>query len=129
MLKVEDYGRRRRAHRDGMRIREIGCTFGHSRRTTHDALRQSEPTPYQLSQPRPRKVLTENYQRWMDAVLAADEQAPPKQRHLPTQLFQRLRDEEGYRGSYDQSRRYFAARRCRRRDVPALVVRAGPTGR
>jgi transposase len=115
MLKVEDYGRIRRAHRDGMGIREIARTFGHSRRKIREALRQSEP--YRLSQPRPRKVLTEIYQRWIDAVLAADEQAPPKQRHLATQLYRRLRDEEGYRGSYDQVRRYVAAKRDRKRET------------
>jgi hypothetical protein len=62
----------------------------HSRRNIREVLRQSEPTPYRLSQPRPRKVLTETCQRWTDAVLAADEQAPPKQRHLTAALLDRL---------------------------------------
>jgi transposase len=117
MLKVEDYGRIRRAHRDGMGIREIARTFGHSRRKVREVLREPEPSPYRLSQPRPRKVLIEQYQQWIDAVLAADEQAPPKQRHQATQLYRRLRDEEGYPGSYDQVRRYVAARRGRRRET------------
>jgi transposase len=117
MLKVEDYGRIRRAHRDGMGIREIARSFGHSRRKVRDALRDPEPKPYQLRRPRPRKVLTETCQRWIDAVLAADELAPPKQRHQATQIYRRLRDEEGYQGSYDQVRRYVAARRGRRRET------------
>ena len=117
MLKVEDYGRIRRAHRDGMGIREIARSFGHSRRKIREALKAAEPQPYTLSRPRPRRVLTEVHQQWIDAVLAADEQAPPKQRHLATQLFRRLRDEEGYLGSYDQVRRYVAARRGRRRET------------
>ena len=96
MLKVEDYGRIRRAHRDGMSIREIAWTFGHSRRKIREALTAAEPQPYTLSQPRPRRVLTAAHQQWIDAVLVADEQAPPKQRHLATQLFWRLRDEEAY---------------------------------
>jgi len=117
MLKVEDYGRIRRAHRDGMGIREIARTFGHSRRKIREALREPEPKPYRLSRPRPRKVLTEAYQRWIDAVLAADETAPRKQRHLATQIYRRLRDEEGYPGSYDQVRRYVAAKRGRQRET------------
>ena len=51
MLKVEDYGRIRRAHRDGMSIREIAQTFGHSRRKIRQAL-VAEPRPYTLSLPR-----------------------------------------------------------------------------
>jgi transposase len=117
MLKVEDYGRIRRAHRDGMGIREIARTFGHSRRKIREALQAPEQKPYTLTQPRPRRVLTEVHQEWIDAVLAADEQAPPKQRHLATQLFRRLRDEEQYVGSYYQVRRYVAARRGRRRET------------
>ncbi len=117
MLKVEDYGRIRRAHRDGMGIREIARTFGHSRRKIREALQAPEPKPYTLTQSRLRRVLTEVHQQWIDAVLAADEQAPPKQRHLATQLFRRLRDEEHYAGSYDQVRRYVAARRGRRRET------------
>lgn len=117
MLTVEDYGRIRRAYRDGMGIREIARTFGHSRRKVREALREPEPQPYRLSQPRPRKVLTEQYQQWIDAVLTADEQAPRKQRHQASQLYRRLRDEEGYPGSYDQVRRYVAAKRGRRRET------------
>ena len=54
MLKVEDYGRIRRAHRDGMGIREIARSFGHSRRKIREALQAAEPQPYTLSRPRPR---------------------------------------------------------------------------
>jgi transposase len=117
MLKVEDYGRIRRAHRDGMGIREIARTFGHSRRKIREALVESEPRPYTLSLPRPRRVLTEAHQQWIDAILAADEQAPRKQRHTAAQLCRRLRDEEQYVGGYDQVRRYVAAKRGRERET------------
>ncbi|MEX2306184.1 MAG: hypothetical protein WD738_01245 [Pirellulales bacterium] len=117
MLKVEDYGRIRRAHRDGMSIREIARAFGHSRRKIREALAQAEPRPYTLALPRPRRVLSESHQRWIDAILAADEQAPRKQRHTATQLFRRLRDEEQYVGGYDQVRRYVAATRGRQRET------------
>jgi transposase len=117
MLKVEDYGRIRRAHRDGMSIREIAQTFGHSRRKIRAALVQAEPRPYTLAQPRPRRVLSEVHQQWIDATLAGDEQAPRKQRHTAAQLFRRLRDEELYVGGYDQVRRYVAATRGHKRET------------
>ena len=117
MLKVEDYGRIRRAHRDGMGIREIARTFGHSRRKIREALGEAEPRPYTLSLPRPRRVLTAAHQQWINAILAEDKQAPRKQRHTATQLFRRLRDEEQYVGSYDQVRRYVAATRGRQRET------------
>ena len=117
MLKVEDYGRIRRAHRDGMSIREIARVYGHSRRKIREALVEAEPHPYTLSQPRPRRVLTDAHQQWIATILVADEQAPRKQRHSAAQLFRRLRDEEQYVGSYDQVRRYVAAKRGRRRET------------
>ncbi len=80
-------------------------------------LAESEPRPYTLLLPRPRRVLTEVHQRWIDAILAADEQAPRKQRHTATHLFRRLRDEEQYVGGYDQVRRYVAAKRGRQRET------------
>ena len=46
MLTVEDYGRIRRAHRDGMSIRAIARTFHHSRRKIREVLARPEPRPY-----------------------------------------------------------------------------------
>lgn len=117
MLKVEDYGRIRRAHRDGMSIREIARTFRHSRRKIREVLQQAEPRPYTLSQPRPRRVLTGSHQQWIDEVLVADEEAPRKQRHTAAQMYRRLRDQQQYLGSYDQVRRYVAAKRGHRRET------------
>ncbi len=46
MLKVDDYGQIRRAHRDGMSVRAIARTFHHSRRNVRKALASPEPQPY-----------------------------------------------------------------------------------
>ena len=54
MLKVDDYARIRRAHRDGMSIREIARTFHHTRRKMRQVLRESEPRPYTRSRSRRR---------------------------------------------------------------------------
>ena len=53
MLTVEDYGRIRIAHRDGMSIRQIARRDGHSRRKIRQVLGESEPRPYTLRQGRP----------------------------------------------------------------------------
>ena len=47
MLTVNDYGRIRRARRDGMSIREIARRFNHSRRKIREVLQGSgEPRSY-----------------------------------------------------------------------------------
>jgi hypothetical protein len=56
MLTVDDYGAIRRAHRDGMPIKQIVGVFGHSRNTIRKVLRQSEPNP--VPQIRNRRVQT-----------------------------------------------------------------------
>ena len=46
MLTVEDYGRIRKAHSDGMSIRAIARTFHHSRRKIQEVLADPESRPY-----------------------------------------------------------------------------------
>ena len=110
MLSVEDYAKIRLAHRDGMSIREIARTFGHSRAKVRRVLGEPQPKPYTRSRPPPAPVLGP-FRAAIDAILAADEGAPPKQRHTAMQVFRRLRSEHGYQGGYDQVRRYIGGRR------------------
>jgi transposase len=105
MLTVDDYAKIRLAHRDGMSIRQIALIFGHSRRKIRAVLAQPQPTPYTRTKPPPAPVLG-TFHQTIDAILAADEDAPPKQRHTAMQIFRRLRDEHAYSGGYDQVRRY-----------------------
>ena len=114
MLTVEDYGVIRRAHRDGMSIRAIARQFHHSRRKVRDALASPEPEPYTRRKEVPAPKLGP-FKPTIDQILAADEEAPPKQRHTAMQVFRRLRDEQGYAGGYDQVRRHIAGRRQRHR--------------
>jgi transposase len=113
MLKVDDYAKIRLAHRDGMSIREIARAFHHSRRKVREVLQQSQPVPYTRNKPPPAPVLG-SFHAAIDAILAADEDAPPKQRHTAMQIYRRLRDEHAYSGGYDQVRRY-VGRHCRNR--------------
>jgi transposase len=105
MLTVEDYGKIRIAHRDGMSIRQIARRFGHSRRKIREVLQESEPRPYTLQQERPAPRLGP-YKALIEQILAQDQQAPRKQQHTAAKLYRRLRDEHGYTGGYDQVRRY-----------------------
>lgn len=118
MLTVEDYGRIRRAHRDGMSIREMARRFHHSRRKIRDILRndQAEPVAYA---PRTRQAapkLGAFYGRILE-ILKQDEDAPPKQRHTAMRIFERLRDEEGYTGQYDAVRRFVKKHRESKRET------------
>jgi transposase len=116
MLKVDDYARIRRAHRDGMGIREIARTFHHSRRKVREILRNPEPKPYTRTKEPPAPRLGP-FQALIDDILAADDHAPPKQRHTATQIHRRLVAEHGYQGGYDQVRRYVGRRRRRQRET------------
>ena len=85
MLTVDDYGKIRIAHRDGMSIREIARTFEHSRRKVREILANAQPTPSIRAKPKPAPVLG-SFHTVIDAILADDENAPPKQRHTAMQL-------------------------------------------
>jgi transposase len=116
MLTVDDYGKIRRAYRDGMSIHEIARTFHHSRRKVRQILAHPQPRPYTRCQPLPAPVLGA-FHATIDAILAADEDAPPKQRHTAMQVFRRLRDEHGFSGGYDAVRRYIGKQRREHRET------------
>ncbi len=116
MLTVDHYAKIRLAYRDGASISEIARTFHHSRRKIRQVLAHSEPQPYTRTKPPPAPVLGP-YHAVIDAILAADEQAPPKQRHTAMQLFRRLGAEYAYPGGYDQVRRYVASHRRNHRET------------
>jgi transposase len=116
MLKVDDYAKIRIAHRDGMSIRAIARTFGHSRRKVREILANPQPKPYTRAKPKPAPMLG-GFHAIIDAILADDENAPPKQRHTAMQLFRRLRDEYHYGGGYDQVRRYVGKHRHDHRET------------
>jgi len=126
MLTVEEYGRIRIAHRDGMSIRQIARRFGHSRRKIRHVLQESEPRPYTLRKDRPAPRLGP-YKALIDQILADDEQAPRKQRHTAAKLYRRLRDEHSYAGGYDQVRRYVGKHRRDRRET--FIPLTHPPGR
>ena len=117
MLHVDDYAKIRRAHRDGMSIREIARTFRHSRRKIREVLKTPQPAPYTRTKPAVGLKLTEPLKRRIDAILQDDASEPRKQRHTAKAIYDRLVAEEGYLGGYDQVRRYVAKRRGSQRET------------
>ena len=116
MLTVDDYGAIRRAHRDGMSIRQIARQLGHSRRTVRHVLQHGEPKPGPATRNRTAPVFG-SFRAIVGQILADDEKAPPKQRHTAMQVFRRLQDEHGYAGCYGQVQRYVLRHRRRHRET------------
>jgi len=107
MLTVDDYGRIRRAHRDGMSIRAIARMLHHSRRKIRQVLSEPEPKPYTRVK-EPLCPVLGPYQAIINEILKQDDQsnAPRKQRHTAAKIYRRLKEEHTYQGSYIQIRRF-----------------------
>jgi len=116
MLNVDHYLQIRLLHRDGLSIREIARKLGHSRDTVKKALVQATPLPYTRTSPAASPKLGE-FIGLIEQILIEDHSAPRKQRHTAMRMFQRLRDEHGYKGGYDQVRRFVNARRKKERET------------
>jgi transposase len=116
VVTVDDYGAIRRAHRDGMSIRQIARQFGHSRKTVRHALTHADPHPEPLIRNRSALRLGP-FHAVIDQILVDDETAPRKQRHTAAQICRRLRDEHDYRGGYAQVQRYVRKHRPRHKET------------
>ena len=117
MLTVDEYGRIRRAHRDGMSIREIARQFHHSRYKVREILQGGgEPPRYRRRETQSFPKLASVLDRIRE-ILKVDETAPPKQRHTSMRLFERLRDEHEYTGGYDTVRRFVKQHRGKQRET------------
>ena len=106
----------RRAHRDGMPIKQIAREFHHSKNTIRKILKQAQPKPLPATRERTAPVLG-SFHAIIDQILVDDQNAPPKQRHTAAQIFRRIRDEHGYRGIYAQVQRYLLVHRRRERET------------
>ena len=71
--------------------------YGLGWHTLQKMLTHAEPPGYRQRQPRVKRKLGA-YLPIIEQILEADREAPKKQRHTNRRIFERLRDEHGYRG-------------------------------
>ena len=97
---------------EGLSHREAGRRFGIDRRTVKKMLSYSAPPGYRRTKPVRRPKL-EGFTGIVDAILEADRapDVPRKQRHTAHRIFERLRDEHGFTGSYTIVKDYVRSRR------------------
>ncbi len=116
MLCVDHYLQIRLLHRDGLSMRRIAREVGHSRQTVKKALGDGLPRGYTRRGP-PASPKLGSFLLSIDAILQNDLAEPVKQRHTALRIFERLRDEQGYSGGYDQVRRYVQKHRRREQET------------
>src|SRR6266403_1051707 len=117
MKRVELYGQVRRAvYVEGLSRREAARRFGIDPRTVAKMLAFSVPPGYRRSRPPVRPKL-DPFIGIIETILAADEGRPKKQRHTAKRIFERRRDEHGYRGGITIVRDYVRAHRLQHREV------------
>ena len=80
---------------EGRSRREAASVFGLSRDTISKMCRFSAPPGYVRTKP-PGKPKLGPFIPVIDAILAADVTAPPKQRHTAKRIFERLKAEHGF---------------------------------
>ncbi|CAN5548510.1 hypothetical protein BH18ACT16_BH18ACT16_17040 [soil metagenome] len=101
---------RRDRDREGLSIRELARRHGVHRRAVRQALASPLPPPRKRPEGRPAPKLGP-YRALIDQWLAADREAPRKQRHTAKRVWQRLVEEQGVEVSERQVRRYVRVRR------------------
>ena len=127
MKGVELYARVRFAVQiEGVSRREAARRFGIENASIFATGRGSIPPGYRRSRP-PARPKLDPFSGIIDAILAADEGRPKKQRHTSKRIFERLRDEHGYAGGITIVKDYVRVRRLRHREVfCAAAARSRP---
>jgi len=110
---------------EGRSRREAASVFGLSRDTISKMCRFSAPPGYVRSKP-PGKPKLGLLLPVIDAILAADVTAPPKQRHTAQRIFERLKTEHGFAGGYTVVKDYVRIAKARSRET--FVPLAHPPG-
>ncbi len=108
MLTVADYERiRKKVKVEGLSQRETARELGHSRHTVKKALDLVEPPGYRRTKPVVCPVI-EPVKGLIDTWLKEDKERHRKQRHTAKRIFERLREDYGFKGSYSAVQRYVA---------------------
>lgn len=118
MLTVLDFLEIRKAHASGESMRSIAARLGHCQKSVRRAIRSQtgEPSAYRRTRPVGYPKLGE-FVPVIQQILRDDESAPKKQRHHAKRIYQRLKAEHGFTGSYYPVRRYVASLRQSHRET------------
>ncbi|HZK15182.1 MAG TPA: IS21 family transposase [Solirubrobacterales bacterium] len=128
MTRVEQFEQIRRDHlREGLSIRELAKRHGVHRRAVRQALDSAVPPPKRAPRHRPAPKL-DPFKAVINEWLAADQEAPRKQRHTARRVWQRLVAEHGADVSERQVDRYVAAKRREIGEVEACVPLVSEAG-
>jgi hypothetical protein len=107
---------RRRVFVEGASKRSIRRDYRIGSETLEKILANAEPPGYRQGTPRTKPQLGQ-FLGVIDEILAADRDAPAKQRHTAKRIFERLRDEHGYAGCSSQVRAQVATASKRQKEV------------
>jgi transposase len=110
---------------EGHSEREAARVFGLARKTISKMCRFSAPPGYQRTRPVERPTLGP-FLGVIDAILEADRQAPPKQRHTAKRIFERLKTEHSYGGGLTVVKDYVREQKVSARE--RFVPLAHPAG-
>ena len=116
---------RRRVLVDGQSKRSVCREFNIHWDTLQKILHHSEPPGYRRVAARSKPRL-ESFLPVIHQILEGDKKAPKKQRHTARRIFERLRDEHGYRGGLTIVKEAVAAWRLRSAEV--FIPLAHPPG-
>ena len=101
---------------DGNSERQTAKEFCISRNSVRKMLLHSKPPGYQrkasISQP-----ALDSHKAFIDEILESDKKVHRKQRHTAKRLYDRLKSEQGYTGSYSSVRKYIADCRLKTKEM------------
>ena len=125
MYKLVSYEVVRRAvFVEGLSQRQAATRFGKDPRTIKKMCAFSAPPGYRRAKA-PARPKLDPFLGVIDAILAADQHAPVKQRHTAKRIYERLRDEHGYAGGHTSVKDYVRGARITARAAHALGLQAG----
>lgn len=122
MKQVELYAKVRYAVQvEGLSQREAGRRFGIDPKTVAKMMAFSVPPGYRRRKPPVRPKL-DPFVAIIEKILADDKSRPKKQQHTSKRIFERLRDEHGFKGGITIVKDYVAGWQQRSREVFVPLV-------
>jgi transposase len=107
---------RRSVFVEGRSRRETARRFGIARKTVSKMCAFSVPPGYRRSAA-PARPKLDGFTGIIDEILASDQKMPAKQRHTVKRIFERLRDEHGFKGKYTIIKDYVQSKKISSKEM------------